>query len=438
MPNSPSLNQPARSRHGTLRRVWRWVIYPSAGLAASVLLAAGIVLGVLGWGGLHTAIAFSESLGFCVSCHSMRDTVYPEYQASIHYKNASGVRAICSDCHVPRPWGPMIMRKIEASGEVYHQIIGTISTPEKFEAHRLTMARSVWASMKATDSRECRNCHSFEAMDPHKQRPEAAKGMVSAGQDGATCIDCHKGIAHKLPDMTQGYKARFADLTRASSTLRPRQGDLIYTLTTRPVFLDRPVSLDLADAAQDAAGDGKLLPASAVRVIASDGDWLRVRIDGWQQEGAERALYVSMGKRILTAALGPDAVAKEQLQDPVTDPDTDQVWRRAGITAWISKAGIVADQAGLWAYGAEMLADSCSSCHAPLLPNHYLANQWIGTLNAMKRFITLDDEQYRFLAAVTDPPSTNAPSTNAPVQYCPRAILPRSSGSHVQGDNPKC
>jgi trimethylamine-N-oxide reductase (cytochrome c), cytochrome c-type subunit TorC len=387
----PPVRETDRARRGSLRRLLRWVVTPSARIATGVLIAAGLVLGVAGWGGLHTVIGYTETLGFCTSCHSMRDTVYPEYQASIHFKNASGVRATCADCHVPRPWGPLIMRKIAASGEVYHQILGTISTPEKFEAHRLTMARSVWASMKATDSRECRNCHTFEAMDAHRQRPEAVKAMANGGQDGSTCIDCHKGIAHKLPDMTQGYKALFAELTAASSALRPNPGETLYTLTTRPLFLQR------ADAAPDASGDGKLLPASTVRVIGRDGDWVQVRIEGWQQDGAERALYAAMGRRILTAALGPGAVATVQRQDPITDPDTDQVWRRGALTAWIAKDGLIADQVRLWAYGAEMLADACSTCHAPQPANHYLANQWIGTLNAMKRFITLDDEQFRFL-----------------------------------------
>lgn len=366
------------------------MVLPSATLGAGVLLAGGIALGVLGWGGLHTAIAFTETLGFCTSCHSMADTVYPEYQASVHFKNASGVRAICSDCHVPRPWGPMILRKIQATGELYSELRGTISTPEKFEAERLRMARSVWASMKATDSRECRNCHSFDAMDPHKQRPEAAKGMEKSGSDGSTCIDCHKGIAHKLPDMSQGYKAMFSDLTAAAGKLRPKAGDTLYTLTTQPLFLDRPEGTA-------GSGDGRLLPGSPVRVLASSGDWLQVRIDGWQQEGAERALYSAMGKRILNAALGNAAVAKVEQKAATTDTETDQVWHQASLTAWIGKDSLVADQTQLWAYGAEMFADSCGTCHAPQPADHYLANQWIGTLNAMKRFITLDEEQYRFL-----------------------------------------
>ncbi|MBC8209843.1 MAG: NapC/NirT family cytochrome c [Gammaproteobacteria bacterium] len=165
-------------------------------------LAAGILLGILLWGGLHTVVEQTNSLQFCISCHEMEQTVYQEYKESIHYKNASGVRAICSDCHVPREWGPKMLRKIRASNELYHKLMGTIDTPEKFEAKRLQLAENVWNSMRKTDSRECRNCHAYEAMDFHKQRQRSAEKMQQAIEKGSkeTCIDCHQGIAHKLPD----------------------------------------------------------------------------------------------------------------------------------------------------------------------------------------------------------------------------------------------
>jgi len=35
-------------------------------------------------------------------------------------------------------------------------------------------------------------------MDPHKQTT-AAQIIPEAMKNGATCIDCHKGIAHHLP-----------------------------------------------------------------------------------------------------------------------------------------------------------------------------------------------------------------------------------------------
>ena len=179
------------------QQVWAFFRRPSS-MAWSTLMAAGVVLGILFWGGFHWVLELTNTEAFCVSCHEMRQTVYPELQQTIHWKNRSGVRATCPDCHVPKPWIYKIRRKIEASNELLHKILGTISTPEKFEAHRLELAQHVWETMKSTDSRECRNCHAAESMDPHKQTV-AAQIMPEAMKNGATCIDCHKGIAHKLP-----------------------------------------------------------------------------------------------------------------------------------------------------------------------------------------------------------------------------------------------
>ena len=50
--------------------------------------------------------------------------------------------------------------------------------------------------MKDTDSRECRNCHNFDSMKPEDQKKRSRKQHASAMEDGNTCIDCHKGIAH--------------------------------------------------------------------------------------------------------------------------------------------------------------------------------------------------------------------------------------------------
>jgi nitrate/TMAO reductase-like tetraheme cytochrome c subunit len=98
----------------------------------------------------------------------------------------------------PRDWFYKVQRKIAATNELFHKVMGTIDTPEKFEKHRLALATTVWDTMKATDSRECRNCHSAASMNPAKQSA-AAKVMMSGLKAGLTCIDCHKGIAHKLP-----------------------------------------------------------------------------------------------------------------------------------------------------------------------------------------------------------------------------------------------
>ena len=187
------------SQKNILLRIWTVLWRPSARFSLATLVIFGVIGGILFWGGFNWAMESTNSLEFCTSCHEMRDTVYQEYKQSIHYKNQFGVRAICSDCHVPHQWLFKIRRKIQASNELLHKILGTVGTPEKFEQHRQELAEHVWETMKASNSRECRNCHSQDAMDIHKQSEAAQKVMAPGLKAGLTCIDCHMGIAHHLP-----------------------------------------------------------------------------------------------------------------------------------------------------------------------------------------------------------------------------------------------
>ncbi len=184
---------------GMIGRCWSALKQPSARYSLLTLLVVGFFSGIIFWGGFNTAMEATNTLEFCVSCHEMRDTVYQEYKKTIHYANRTGVRAICSDCHVPKDWVHKMARKIQASGEIYGKIMGTIDTPEKFEAKRLQLAENEWKRMKGSDSRECRNCHSFDGMNAEVQKPRARKQHELAQRDKETCIDCHKGIAHQKP-----------------------------------------------------------------------------------------------------------------------------------------------------------------------------------------------------------------------------------------------
>jgi len=165
-----------------------------------VVLVLGVGAGIIFWGGFNTAMEVSNSMTFCISCHEMRATVYEEYKETVHFKNASGVQATCADCHVPREWVHKVVRKVQATNELYHKALGTIDTPEKFEAKRWELANRVWDKMRETDSRECRNCHHLDSMDLEEQDRSARKKHAKAEERGKTCIDCHKGIAHEYPD----------------------------------------------------------------------------------------------------------------------------------------------------------------------------------------------------------------------------------------------
>jgi cytochrome c-type protein NapC len=170
-------------------------IFKLLGIGAVALIAAGALIGV-GAAGLK----YSSSEQFCISCHEMNTHAYAEFKDTIHDTNRSGVRATCSDCHVPREPLGMMERKIAALREVYGHFTGVIDTKEKYEAHRYEMARRVWVHMKETDSRECRNCHNDAAMSAELQSEKAQSRHAKGKAEGLTCIDCHSGIAHTEPE----------------------------------------------------------------------------------------------------------------------------------------------------------------------------------------------------------------------------------------------
>ncbi|WP_440905527.1 cytochrome c3 family protein [Catenovulum sp. SX2] len=185
-----------------LKLVWQTFCKPSVHYSLGFLTLGGFLAGVIFWGGFNTALEATNTEEFCIGCHEMENNVYEELKTTIHYTNRSGVRATCPDCHVPHEWTDKIARKMAASKEVWGKIFGTINTREKFMEKRRHLAENEWARLKANDSLECRNCHNFDSMDFTLQNPRAVEMHSTALATGEkTCIDCHKGIAHQLPDM---------------------------------------------------------------------------------------------------------------------------------------------------------------------------------------------------------------------------------------------
>jgi cytochrome c-type protein NapC len=165
-----------------------------------IILGALIFIGgILFTGVFSLTLGYTNTTEFCTSCHTM-ETNLAELKKSLHYNNAYGITIGCADCHVPRSLGPKLWAKFMAVKDLYHHFItGKIDTPEKYEEHRWEMANAVWDKMKASNSRECRECHSFDHMDYDEQDRSCAKKHEWGVKKDKTCIDCHQGIAHELP-----------------------------------------------------------------------------------------------------------------------------------------------------------------------------------------------------------------------------------------------
>jgi len=173
----------------------KWLL----GVPIGGFLAFG--LGMMALGTTNFALHATSTTEFCFTCHSHEVNIRPEYEASSHFANTSGVRAGCGDCHLPHDnWFELTWTKAVVSLDIIPELMGKLSTPEKYEAHRAEMAEAVWHQFKNNDSKFCRSCHSFDAMNLEAQERRTARRHTRAQEEGQTCVQCHYGIVHKLPE----------------------------------------------------------------------------------------------------------------------------------------------------------------------------------------------------------------------------------------------
>jgi cytochrome c-type protein NapC len=184
----------------SLKKLWAFFASPTAKYSVLVLAGTGLVVGIVSVIAFDFTMAATNTEEFCTSCHEMRDNPGMLLKGTTHFKNKSGVRPTCSDCHVPHEFVPKMIRKIEASREVWGKIIGKIDTPEKYAAHAPVMKAREIARLKANDSQECRNCHDVNQMLFEVQTAKAQEYHQAVKHKGKTCIDCHAGLTHTPPD----------------------------------------------------------------------------------------------------------------------------------------------------------------------------------------------------------------------------------------------
>ncbi|TNH21388.1 NapC/NirT family cytochrome c [Testudinibacter sp. TR-2022] len=321
----------------------------------------------------------TNSTEFCVSCHSMS---FPkeEWEGSVHFANRKGIRAECADCHLPPDSWHYVKAKVMAVKDVWGEITGKIPDQEAYEAHRLEMAQAVWKNMKEQDSSTCRTCHKTDAWILGEQSEQAQTMHKLALETNQTCIDCHKGLVHFMPDIPTDSSAASGELSKHAADFNSQDPELYALAIT---------------AAKTGNGEIRLMPFAKLIDWKAEGEDVHAIVDGWQQAGAENLLYQQMGKRIIVGVLDDSAKADVEVVNTVHDPVTNSDWSEVKLNVSIGKNALTADLEALNSYGKSLDQTHCSTCHAPIAADHYTANQWVGVINSMKDRTSMSDAEVR-------------------------------------------
>jgi len=368
-----------------LMNLWKTLNKPAQYLTLGTVSISAFLMGVIFWGGFNTALEATNTEEFCISCHSMESKPYQELQKTVHWSNHSGVRATCPDCHVPHNWSRKVARKIEASSDVWGWLFQTVNTSEKFEDKRLEMATREWARFERDDSLACKGCHDYKSMDWNSMSKLAQKQMKRAAENDQSCVDCHKGIAHTLPDMgTARAPQLIAEVGTGPSKFNSEQ--YYYSSLTKPLYLNDTTDVEA----------GTLNIATKIKVLESKGSRIKIAITGWRKLiGAGRVIYFDFGINMLSAQLEKYAAKEKGVINGFEEKEDDMTglnWQRVEVQVWTDADYLIAEQQPLWDYARDTFRSSCSVCHSQPEESHFDANTWPGMFQGMIAFVNMDQD----------------------------------------------
>lgn len=183
---------------------WRALFKPSAKFSVLALLVVGIVIGVVGYFTTQQTLHATSKDEFCMTCHS-NHSLQQEVLDSAHGGGRSGIVVECQQCHIPQEPFAYLLKKIIVSKDLIgFMTIDGFNTQEWLEENRRDQADLAREFFRATDSQNCKNCHTRIYENQPEAMSKMAKRMHSRNfkkdiEKRKTCIDCHKGIVHPYP-----------------------------------------------------------------------------------------------------------------------------------------------------------------------------------------------------------------------------------------------
>ena len=357
---------------------------PSTKIGLGILIGIGFIAGAVSWQKLNDVLDETSTEEFCVSCHSMQ-TPLKELQETAHWSNNSGVTATCSSCHLPHDKTAKYARKVQASREIYAELIGKYDDENAFEKHRLEMAEREWERFAANGSKECKACHSYDRMKFETMSPAAQKAMIPAAERDQSCMDCHRGIAHHLPKKSEQddmLKSKFEELVVNKPVSKVRY----YTKANVNMFSDEAMTNDI----------GQLETSAPITMISSGKNADLVELEMWRKEkGFGRVWYDQFGINIVNAIFSKEYMQNEpkfEVIETREDEITGLIWQKVKLQVWIAKSQLISDIDAVWTHSESIYKAQCSTCHRQPDVDHFDANTWIGLFNGMVGFTNIDKQ----------------------------------------------
>lgn len=363
---------------------------PSTTIGLGILVTGGFIAGLFFWQAFDKGMEVTNTEQFCVGCHTMSHNL-EELQETVHWKNRTGVRAYCADCHVPHNFTDKIARKMQASREVLSHVMGDINTKEKFEAKRLHLAEREWKRMSANGSKECRACHDYNSMDFDKMSIMAQMQMKNAADLNTPCIECHKGIAHKLPEIQSVKSPELTKLIADAKNERVEINGIGHNVVAQPLYADSDLKKPV----------GTLEVATSVKVIESTNNAEKIELALWRKnKGFARVWYEKFGLNVVSAIFDKEFAQNNDNYTIVAtkeDPLTGLEWQQVQTTAWIKKGDLTKSSEGLWQVANASFSTSCSVCHRPPEVDHFDTNTWPGIFSGMVGFTNMDNDTQKLV-----------------------------------------
>lgn len=170
-------------------------------LIIAILLAAlGIAVPVI-WGVTQIGIKQTSDYTFCGGCHSMQPMVTSYLQDTHGGENPAGIRATCSDCHLPHddPFTYLKQKSINGAWDVWMEFVVGADTVD-WHAKRERREEFTYES-------GCLSCHNaLTKSSVSTPATVVAHGPLVNGTETKHCVSCHEHVGHyRLSDAMTNF-----------------------------------------------------------------------------------------------------------------------------------------------------------------------------------------------------------------------------------------